>query len=76
MPAPAASGLQAQLDQISAQVPAPVMGRVTAATTEIEASGTAPGLAVGDTAPGFERMLVQGRAQLARTGPTARILPD
>ncbi len=45
--------LQAQLDQISAQVPAPVRDRIEAAIKEIEASGTAPGLSVGDTAPDF-----------------------
>jgi peroxiredoxin len=45
--------LKTQLDQVSAQVPAPVMHRIEAAIKEIGASGTAPGLSVGDEAPGF-----------------------
>jgi peroxiredoxin len=45
--------LRAQLDRISAQVPAPIGKRIDAAISEIEASGTAPGLSVGDWAPEF-----------------------
>jgi peroxiredoxin len=45
--------LQARLDQFSAQVPAPVHSRVDGAVREIEASGRAPGLSVGDKAPDF-----------------------
>src|SRR5882672_1072873 len=45
--------LQAQLDRISAQVPVPISNRIDAAIREIEASGTAPGLSVGDRAPEF-----------------------
>jgi peroxiredoxin len=52
MPA-VAEGLQARLEQINAQVPAPVRDRIDAAITDIDASGSAPGLSVGDTAPNF-----------------------
>jgi peroxiredoxin len=45
--------LQSQLDQIAKQVPAPVSHRIEAAIEAIEASLTAPGLAVGDEAPDF-----------------------
>jgi peroxiredoxin len=45
--------LQARLDQFSTQVPAPVHRRVDAAVKEIDASGSAPGLSVGDEAPDF-----------------------
>jgi peroxiredoxin len=49
----ATSGLQAQLEQINGQVPAPVRDRIDAAIKDIEASGTVPGLSVGETAPDF-----------------------
>jgi peroxiredoxin len=45
--------LQPQLDQISAKVPASVHHRIDAANKEIEASGDASGLSVGDKAPTF-----------------------
>jgi peroxiredoxin len=45
--------LRAELDRINAQVPAPISSRIDAAIREIEASGTAPGLSVGDRAPEF-----------------------
>jgi peroxiredoxin len=48
-----AEGLQAQLEQINAQVPAPVRDRIDAAIKDIDASGSAPGLSAGDTAPDF-----------------------
>jgi peroxiredoxin len=45
--------LQAQLDGISAQIPAAISHRIDAAVAEIRASATSPGLAIGDTAPDF-----------------------
>jgi peroxiredoxin len=53
MSAQAPGALQAQLRQINAQVPAPISDRIDAAIEGIGSSGTAPGLAVGDSAPGF-----------------------
>jgi peroxiredoxin len=48
-----AGGLQSQLNQISAQVPAQISHRIETAIDEIGASRTAPGLLVGDNAPDF-----------------------
>jgi peroxiredoxin len=45
--------LSTQLDAVSDQVPAEIDARIAAAIAEVGASGTAPGLAVGDRAPGF-----------------------
>jgi peroxiredoxin len=45
--------LRAQLDRISTQAPPAISKRIDAAIREIEASGTAPGLSVGDKAPDF-----------------------
>jgi peroxiredoxin len=53
MAAQETGALRAQLDRISAQVPAPISNRIDAAIKEIEATGTAPGLSVGDSAPAF-----------------------
>jgi peroxiredoxin len=46
--------LEPQLDQVSAQVPQPISDRIDASLAEVAASGTAPGLAVGERAPEFE----------------------
>jgi peroxiredoxin len=56
-----AGALQQQLAQIDAQIPEPIARRITAAVAEVEASGAAPGLAVGDRAPDFGRPDAVGR---------------
>jgi peroxiredoxin len=48
-----AGELGRQLQQINERVPLPVADRVTAAIRELEVSGAAPGLAIGDEAPEF-----------------------
>jgi peroxiredoxin len=53
--------LQEQLEQINAQIPEPIARRITAAVAEVEASGAAPGLAVGDHAPDFDLPDAVGR---------------
>jgi peroxiredoxin len=45
--------LQSQLVEIITQIPDPISSRINAGASEIDASGVAPGLAVGDTAPDF-----------------------
>jgi peroxiredoxin len=45
--------LKSQLEAITASIPEPIGSRIDAGVSEIEASGRAPGLAVGDRAPGF-----------------------
>ena len=45
--------VQQQLEQINAQIPESIAGRVTSAIVEVEASGAAPGLAPGEQAPEF-----------------------
>jgi peroxiredoxin len=45
--------LQPQLDEITANIPDPIATRIDAGVSEIDASGVAPGLAVGDRAPNF-----------------------
>ncbi|HWC39729.1 MAG TPA: peroxiredoxin-like family protein [Acidimicrobiales bacterium] len=57
-----AGAVQQQLEQINAQIPEPVAQRVTAAIAEVEASGAALGLAVGDQAPEFGLPDALGRA--------------
>jgi peroxiredoxin len=57
-----AGALQRQLEQIDAQIPEPVAERISAAIAEVEASGAAPGLAVGDQAPDFTLPDAVGRA--------------
>jgi peroxiredoxin len=69
--------LDAELHRISAQVPAPVSQRIDAAIRGIEASGTAPGLSMGDKAPDFTLPDPLGRpvslqARLA-TGPVVLV---
>lgn len=56
-----AGTLQQQLEQIDAQVPEPIAERITAAISEVESSGAAPGLAVGDEAPEFSLPNPTGR---------------
>jgi peroxiredoxin len=45
--------LKAQLEAVTAAIPEPIGSRIDAGAAEIEASGRAPGLAIGDRAPGF-----------------------
>jgi peroxiredoxin len=45
--------LRTQLDAISAHVPDEIATRISAGVARLEASGAAPGLAVGDHAPDF-----------------------
>ncbi|MGC2487018.1 MAG: peroxiredoxin-like family protein [Acidimicrobiales bacterium] len=45
--------VQQQLDEITASIPEAIGTRIDVGVTEIEASGVAPGLAVGDHAPNF-----------------------
>ncbi len=45
--------LAAQLNEITAQIPTEIAGRIKTGVDEVTASGVAPGLAVGDTAPDF-----------------------
>jgi peroxiredoxin len=53
--------LQQQLEQINAQIPDPIAARITAAIAEVDASGAAPGLAVGNEAPEFSLPDAMGR---------------
>jgi peroxiredoxin len=66
--------LQSRLDEITAQIPDSISSRINAATTDIDASGVAPGLAVGDTAPDFTLPDALGRPvtlfELLAQGPT------
>jgi len=50
---PDATTLSTQLDAVSEQVPSEVGARIDAALAKVAASGVAPGLSVGDRAPGF-----------------------
>ena len=50
---PEATTLSTQLDAVSEQVPSEIGARIDAALAEVAASGVAPGLSVGDRAPGF-----------------------
>jgi hypothetical protein len=45
--------LQPQLDEISVNIPDAIGSRIKAGAAEIDASGVAPGLAVGEPAPNF-----------------------
>jgi peroxiredoxin len=45
--------LQQQLDEITASIPEAIGTRIDTGVGEIDESGVAPGLAVGDTAPNF-----------------------
>ena len=45
--------LQPQLDEITANIPEAIASRIEAGVTEIDSSGLAPGLTVGDHAPNF-----------------------
>ena len=53
--------LQSRLDEINAQIPDSISSRIEAGTTDIDASGVAPGLSVGDTAPDFSLPDALGR---------------
>ena len=69
--------LQQQLEQINAQIPDPIGRRITAAIAEIESSGTAPGLPIGDRAPDFSLPDATGRPVSLRerlsTGPVVLV---
>ena len=45
--------LQPQLDEITANIPDAIASRIEAGVGDIDASGVAPGLAIGDHAPNF-----------------------
>lgn len=45
--------LTAQLNDFTAQIPPEIAARITSGVDEVTSSGVAPGLAVGDMAPGF-----------------------
>jgi peroxiredoxin len=45
--------LQPQLDEITANIPDAIAARIEAGVGDIDASGVAPGLAIGDHAPNF-----------------------
>ncbi len=45
--------LTAQLNDFTAQIPPEIAARITNGVDEVTSSGVAPGLAVGDMAPGF-----------------------
>lgn len=47
------STLTAQLHDFTAQIPPEIAARITSGIDEVTSSGVAPGLAVGDRAPGF-----------------------
>jgi peroxiredoxin len=53
--------LSPQLDAVTDQIPSEIGARIAAAITEVAASGVAPGLAVGDPAPGFTLPDATGR---------------
>ena len=65
--------LREQLDGITAAIPEPIGARIDAGVAEVEASRAAPGLAVGDRAPGFTLPDALGRpvslADLLAEGP-------
>jgi peroxiredoxin len=69
--------LREQLDAISAAIPEPIGMRIDAGTAEIAASRVAPGLAVGDRAPGFSLPDALGRtvslAALLAEGPAVTV---
>jgi peroxiredoxin len=57
-----ARALQHQLEQVNAQIPEPIAGRITTAIGEVDASGVAPGLAPGEQAPQFRLPDAIGRS--------------
>ena len=74
MPSPSlVRPLKDQLDEITAQIPEAIGSRVAAGVNQIGVSGVAPGLAVGDRAPGFTLPDALGRpvslADLLAQGP-------
>jgi len=54
--------LQPQLDEITAGIPEPLSARIATAVAEVESSGVARGLAVGDKAPNFTLPDALGRS--------------
>jgi peroxiredoxin len=65
--------LQVELEQITATIPDQIGARIAAGVGEIEASGSAPGLAIGDQAPEFSLPDPLGRpvslGRLLQRGP-------
>jgi len=65
--------LQPQLDEITANIPDVIASRIEAGVAEIDSSGVAPGLAVGDRAPNFTLPDALGQpvtlTDLLATGP-------
>jgi len=65
--------LAGQLNEITAQIPTEIAGRIEMGVDEVTTSGVAPGLAVGDSAPGFTLSDAVGRqialADLMAQGP-------
>jgi len=65
--------VQQQLDEITASIPEAIGTRIDVGVAEIDESGVAPGLAVGDTAPNFTLPDAQGEpitlADLLVQGP-------
>ena len=65
--------LQPQLDEITANIPEAIASRIEAGVAEIDSSGVAPGLAVGDHAPNFTLPDALGQpvtlTNLLATGP-------
>ena len=71
--------LRPQLDEITVNIPDAIGSRIEAGVAEIDASGVAPGLAVGDHVPNFTLpdalgqsvtladLLVQGPSSLSST---------
>jgi peroxiredoxin len=69
--------LREQLDAISIGIPEPISVRIDAGAAEIAASRVAPGLALGDRAPGFSLPDALGRtvslADLLAEGPVVTV---
>jgi peroxiredoxin len=62
-----------QLNEVTATIPAEIGGRITSGVDDVTSSGVAPGLAVGDLAPGFSLNDAVGNqvvlAELLTKGP-------
>jgi len=65
--------LQSQLNEINEQIPESISSRIKVDTSDIDASGVAPGLAIGDLAPNFTLPDALGRpvtlSDQLETGP-------
>jgi peroxiredoxin len=62
-----------QLNEVTATIPSEIGGRITSGVDDVTSSGVAPGLAVGDVAPGFSLKDPEGNqvvlAELLAKGP-------